>query len=169
MISANIRSTGSAEGQQRDILFRTYSYQNGKGQEKVYYRKDCVEISMDSYEISPDADNYEEIRNMLKSQSGSKIAFLGNEMFGETYEVMEDYYNGKLSRDEVKDIFREYFYHYMGTSLAERKECGAEEAKAGGSYSYLKQFATSRPACMSFSAGRIQDLPGTRIIWRAGS
>lgn len=102
MISANIRSTGSAEGQQRDILFRTYSYQNGKGQEKVYYRKDCVEISMDSYEISPDADNYEEIRNMLKSQSGSKIAFLGNEMFEETYEVMEDYYSGKLSRDEVK-------------------------------------------------------------------
>ena len=55
------------------------------------------------------------------------------------------------------------------TTGTERKECGAEEAKAGGSYSYLKQFATSRPACMSFSAGRIQDLPGTRIIWRAGS
>ena len=162
MTSANIRS---AEEQQRDILFRTYSYQNGKGQEKVYYRKDCVEISVDSYEISPDADNYEEIRNMLKSQSGSKIAFLGNEMFGETYEVMEDYYNGKLSRDEVKDIFREYFYHYMGTSLAERKECGAEEATAISNS--LPQ--AGWPACMSFSAGRIQDLPGTRIIWRARS
>lgn len=32
------------------------------------------------------------------------------------------------------------------TTGTERKECGAEEAKAGGSYSYLKQFATSRLA-----------------------
>ena len=34
-----------------DIVFRTYSYQNGKGQEKVYYAKDCVELSVDSYKI----------------------------------------------------------------------------------------------------------------------
>ncbi len=99
-----------------DIVFRTYSYQNGKGQEKVYYAKDCVELSVDSYKISADADNYEEVKNMLKTQTRSRIAPLENRMFYETYEVMQDYYDGKLSRDEVKDIFKEYFYHYMGTT-----------------------------------------------------
>lgn len=92
-----------------EIVIRTYSYQNGKGQEKVYHAKDCVEISTDSYEIPSTADNYEEIRNMLKTQKSDKIATLGNRMFYETYEVMQDYYDGKLSRDEVKDIFKEYF------------------------------------------------------------
>lgn len=29
-----------------DILFRSYSYQNGKGQEKLYYAKDCVEFAI---------------------------------------------------------------------------------------------------------------------------
>lgn len=71
-----------------DILFRTYSYQNGKGQEKVYYAKDCVEISVDSFKIPPTADNYEEVRNMLKAQNGGKITALPNRMFYETYEVM---------------------------------------------------------------------------------
>ena len=129
---------------QQEILFKTYSYQNGKGQEKVYYAKDCVEISLDSYEIPPDADNYEEVRSMLKTQGSSKIISCGNQMFYETYNVMEDYYSGKLSRDEVKDIFKEYFYHYMGTSLAARQESGAEGVQPGNCY--LKQFATSRLA-----------------------
>ena len=129
---------------QREILCKTYSYQNGKGQEKVYYAKDCVEISMESYTIPPDADNYEEVRNMLKAQGSSKASDLGNQMFYETYDVMKDYYSGKLSRDEVKDIFKEYFYHYMGTSLAARKECGTEGVQQTGSY--MKQFATGRLA-----------------------
>ena len=112
-----------------DILFRTYSYQNGKGQETVYYAKDCVEISLDSYKIPPTADNYEEIRNMLKAQSGSRIASLENRMFYETYEIMQDYYDKKLSRDEVKDIFKEYFYHYVGTSAKKAESAGNAESQ----------------------------------------
>lgn len=114
------------ERKPNDILFRTYSYQNGKGQEKVYYAKDCVEISVDSFKIPPTADNYEEVRNMLKAQNGGKITALPNRMFYETYEVMQDYYDGKLSQDEVKDIFREYFYHYMGTCV---KDAGKQETQ----------------------------------------
>lgn len=129
---------------QQEILFATYSYQNGKGQEKVYYARDCVEISMDSYTIPPAADNYEEVRNTLKAQNSGKIASLGNQMFYETYDVMKDYYDGKLNRDEVKDIFKEYFYHYMGTSLAARKEDSAAGVQPGNCY--MKQFATSRLA-----------------------
>lgn len=121
-----VTEIGHSGEKTNDILFRTYSYQNGKGQEKVYYAKDCVEISVDSYKIPPTADNYEEIRNMLKTQNNSRIATLENRMFYETYEVMQDYYDGKVSREEVKDIFREYFYHYMGTTAKD-----AEQAKAG--------------------------------------
>lgn len=128
---------------QKEIIFKTYSYQDGRGQEKVYYAKDCVEISMDSYEIPPYADNYEEVKSMLKKQGSNKIASLGNSMFYETDEVMKDYYSGKLNRDEVKDIFKEYFYHYMGTSSADRKECGVGDVQPNCS---LKQFATSRLA-----------------------
>lgn len=126
------------------ILFRTYSYQNGKGQEKVYYAKDCVEISLDSCTIPVETDHYEEIKNMLKAQNSGKIAFLGNQMFSETYEVMHDYYDGKLSRDEVKNIFKEYFYHYMGTTSGLQEECGTEEARRNNNY--VNQFATSRLA-----------------------
>lgn len=27
---------------------------------------------------------------------------------------MKDFYDGRLNRDEVKDIFKEYFYHGVG-------------------------------------------------------
>lgn len=98
------------------ILSKSYSYKNGKGQETVYYAKDCLELSLESFTISPDADNYEDIKNMLKAQSASKIASMPNQMFYETSEIMSDYYSGKLSRDEVKNIFKEYFYHACDVS-----------------------------------------------------
>ena len=146
--SVRIRTVSQQYGQtQGEVVSKTYSYQSGKGQETVYYAKDYVEISKDcisSYTVPADVDNYEEIKNMLKAQSGGKIASLGNKMFYETREVMEDYYNGKLSRDEVKDIFKEYFYHYMGTSVEERKECGGEDTKENSCY--RKQFVTSHLA-----------------------
>lgn len=107
----------STVASQEEILFRTYSYRNGKGEETVYYKKDCLQLSMDSFKIPVGADNYDDVRAMLRARNNSKIAPLENRMFYETYEVMQDYYGGKLSRDEVKDIFKEYFYHYMGKTV----------------------------------------------------
>ena len=49
----------------------------------MYYKKDCVELSMQSYTISATADNYEEVRSMLKAQSGGKIISPGNRFFNE--------------------------------------------------------------------------------------
>lgn len=124
-----------------DILFRSYSYKNGKGEEKVYYAKDCVKLSLDSYTIPIGSDNYEDVKNMLRMQSSGKIASMGNGMFHETSEVMQDYYSGKLSGEEVKNIFKEYFYHAMGTTLDEREANGVQEASQ--SNNYAKQFATT--------------------------
>ncbi len=95
---------------------------------------------MDSYTVSTGSDNYEEIKNMLNRQSSGKITFPGNRMFSETQEVMEDYYSGKLSSEEVKNIFKEYFYYAMGTTLKEREEGPVQEAL---NKTYRKQFATS--------------------------
>lgn len=94
----------------RDIEIRTYSYENGKGQEKVYQAKDCVELSMESYTIPAGCETYEKI----KSQMRPIPCFSHNKMFYETAEVMKDYYNGKLQKDEVKEIFKEYCYHAVG-------------------------------------------------------
>lgn len=139
-------ATGCQQYKQSEdgVLFRTYSYQNGRGQEKVYYKKDCVELPRDSYTtctIPIGSDNYEEVKSMLKAQSCEKIAFPGNRMFYEAYEVMDDYYSGKLSCDEVKHIFKEYFYHSMGTTSECREEGGAEGVRF--SSNYAKQFTTS--------------------------
>lgn len=114
-VGNNVAGTDYQQYQKSDeVLFKTYSYQNGKGQEKVYYKKDCVELSLESYMIPATADNYEEVRNMLKAQSSGKIISPGNRFFSETYEIMRDYYDGKISCDEVKNIFKEYVYHEFG-------------------------------------------------------
>lgn len=42
------------------------------------------------------------------------MAFPCNKMFYESYEVMKDFYDGRLNRDEVKNIFKEYFHHGVG-------------------------------------------------------
>ncbi len=94
----------------RDIEIRTYSYENGKGQEKVYQAKDCVELSMESYTIPVGCETYEKIKSQMKPIP----CFSHNKMFYETAEVMKDYYDGKLQKDEVKEIFKEYCYHAVG-------------------------------------------------------
>ena len=134
--SNGIGTTYQQYRQEDAILSKTYSYQNGKGQKKVYCAKDCLELSLESFTISPDADNYEDIKNMLKAQSTSKIAPMPNQMFYETSEIMSDYYSGKLSRDEVKNIFKEYFYHACNVSA------NTGVTAAPGYSTYTKQFAT---------------------------
>ncbi len=92
-----------------DILFKTYSYQNGKGQETVYYAKDCVELSLDSYKIPIGSDNYEDIKNMLTARSHGNIASMGSGMFHETSEVMQACMNflaGQIQGMHVRRIWR---------------------------------------------------------------
>lgn len=97
-----------------DILFRTYSYKDGKTQEKTICTGDCVEISLESFTLTPETANYEDVIKSLHSDSSEKIASLGNRYFYETSEIMKDYYNGKLSSAEVKNILKEYVYHTFG-------------------------------------------------------
>lgn len=94
----------------RDIEIKFYSYKNGKGQETVYSAKDCVELSLESYTVPVGCDTYEKLKNQMKPIP----CFSHNKMFYETAEVMKDYYAGKLHKDEVKEIFKEYCYHAIG-------------------------------------------------------
>ena len=99
-VGNNVAGTDYPQYQKSDeVLFKTYSYKEGKGQEKIYDKKDCVLLSMQSYTISATADNHEEVRSMLKAQSGGKIISPGNRFFSETYDIMRDYYNGRITCD----------------------------------------------------------------------
>lgn len=144
-IGNNVAGTDYQQYQKSDeVLFRTYSYQDGKGQENVYYKKDCVQLSMQSYTISATADNYEEVRSMLKAQSGGKIISPGNRFFSETYDIMRDYYEGKISSDEVKTIFREYVYHEFGRpegipDTSEAQESGEVTGTSASMSTYEKR------------------------------
>ncbi len=101
-----------------DILFKTYQYKDGKGQETVYYKKDCVELSLESFHVEIGSETYEDVKNSLKSLNKYHV-LLPNNLFNESYDVMEDYYNGKLNAEEVKQVFKEYFYHSMGGTKAD--------------------------------------------------
>lgn len=109
----NTNAASSVNRMDEDTVIKRYAYKDGKGQETVYYLKDCLQLSMDSYTIPVGSDTYEEIKKQLK-QSSDYMAFPGNKMFYESYEVMKDFYDGRLKRDEVKNIFKEYFYHGVG-------------------------------------------------------
>lgn len=107
----NTSVTGAAYQTGEEMIAKTYSYKNGKGQETTYHLKDCLQLSADSYSIPIGSDTYEEIKALLKRQNSDYMASPGNKIFHESYEIMKDFYDGKLSRDDVKDIFKEYFYH----------------------------------------------------------
>lgn len=134
-------SAGAYE-KDEDILLKSYTYKDGRGQEIVYYKKDCVELSslMEHYTIPVGSDTYEKAVKQIKSQQNMYAASWGSRMSHESYEVMQDYYAGKLDKDEVKDIFKEYIYHAVG---APRE---SEEFYPGSSFSYQKQRATQRLA-----------------------
>ena len=92
-----------------------------------------MELSLESYMIPATADNYEEVRSILKTQSGGKIISPGNRFFSETYEIMRDYYDKKITCDEVKNIFKEYVYHAFGRPEETQDNAEtADEAKVVG-------------------------------------
>ncbi|MCM1386836.1 MAG: hypothetical protein NC231_05885 [Bacillus sp. (in: Bacteria)] len=110
-----------------DVVFKSYSYKNGKGEETVYHLKDCLQLSLDSYTIPVGSENYEAIKGKLKSQAADYMKIPDNKLFYETNDIMTDFYNGKLERDEVKNIFKEYFYHSGGRSFATDRLAGLYE------------------------------------------
>ncbi len=131
-------AAGSANLADEDIIIKRYVYKDGKGQETAYHLKDCLQLSVDSYTIPVGSDTYEEIKNRLKRQGSAYMSSPDNKMFYESYAVMKDFYDGKLNCDEVKNIFKEYFYHSAGMLSGQ----GALQV----SESYKKQIVTGNLA-----------------------
>lgn len=151
-VGCNTTGTDYKQYQKTDeIFFKTYSYKNGAGQENVYYKKDCVELSLQSHMIS-EVDNYDEIRSMLKAQSAGNIISPGNRYLGETHNIMRDYYDGKISCEEVKTIFKEYVYHTFGRPDETKEDSMSVYEKQrftgwlSGLYEYFSR-ANTRNAC----------------------
>lgn len=117
-IVAGSQTHASEYTESKDVVIKTYAYKDGKGQEITYNLKDCLQLSLDSYELPVGSDTYEELKNKMKLQTSGYMSLPNNKLFYETYDVMTDFYNGKLGRDEVKSIFKEYFYHLGGKSFA---------------------------------------------------
>lgn len=102
--------TGINQTQYRESAFKYYTYKDGKGQEESISLKDSVEISLPSFTVPVGSETYEELKTQLKS----KPMFPSNKMFYETMDVMRDFYAEDLSKDEVKNIYKEYCYHMLG-------------------------------------------------------
>lgn len=131
-------STYSAEyAERKDVTIKTYAYKDGKGEEITYNLKDCLQLSLDSYKIPVGSDTYEALKNQMKPQA-AYMSLPNNKLFYETYDIMTDYYDGKIGRDEVKNIFKEYFYHSGGKSFATERLAGL--------YEYFSR-ANTRCAC----------------------
>lgn len=97
-----------------EILYKTYSYSNGKMEENVVYKKDCACISLDKVEISKDSPEYETICSQMRSMESYGAIGLGNQLFYDSYEIMYDYYDGKLTEEDVKKFFKDYLYNSVG-------------------------------------------------------
>lgn len=97
-----------------EILYKTYSYSNGIMEENIVYKKDCVAASLDKVEISKDTPEYETICSQMRSMERYGAIGLGNELFQDSYEIMYDYYDGKLTEEDVKKFFKNYLYNSVG-------------------------------------------------------
>lgn len=126
-IGAGSQTYSAEYTERKDVVVKSYAYKDGKGQEITYNLKDCLQLSLDSYQIPVGSDTYETLKNGMKSQAANYMSLPHNKLFYESYEVMTDFYNGKLGRDEVKNIFKEYFYHSGGKSFATDRLAGLYE------------------------------------------
>lgn len=110
-MSINVNNNIVPKESGNEILLRYYTYKDGKGQEKVIHKTDCVEFQLESITVPEGSENYNDIVNQMKTFP----LVPSNKMFYETMDVMKDYYAGKLTEDEVKNIYKEYCYHMFGT------------------------------------------------------
>lgn len=167
----NTSAAGRAYATDEDIVIKRYAYKDGKGQETICHLKDCLQLSVDSYTIPVGSDTYEEIKNQLKKQSSGYMSFPGNQMFYESYEVMKDFYDGKLNRDEVKDIFKEYFYHSVGIlsgqgtlKVSEAYKKQTVTRNLAGLYEHFSR-ANTRNACEANSREGKELLENNGLSW----
>lgn len=167
----NTNAAGNAYLQDEDIIIKRYAYKDGKGQETACHLKDCLQLSVDSYTIPIGSDTYEEIKNQLKKQNSDYMSFPGNRMFYESYAVMKDFYDGRLNRDEVKDIFKEYFYHSAGMLSGQGTMQMSETCKKqmvtrnlAGLYEYFSR-ANTRNACAANSREGKELLESNGLGW----
>lgn len=167
----NTGAAGSVYSANEDIVVKRYAYKDGKGQETTCYLKDCLQLSVDSYTIPIGSDTYEEIKNQLKKQSSDHMSFPGNQMFNESYAVMKDFYDGRLNRDEVKDIFKEYFYHFVGIlsgqgtlQVSESYQKQTVTRNLAGLYEHFSR-ANTRNACAANNREGKELLESNGLSW----
>ena len=96
-----------------EILFKTYSYANGKYEEQAVYKEDVMKISLDKVEISKDSPEYETICSQMHSMESLGEVGLNN-LFYDSNEIMYDYYDGKLTQDDLKKLVKDYLYYSVG-------------------------------------------------------
>lgn len=96
-----------------EILFKTYSYANGKYEEQAVYKEDVMKISLDKVEISKDSPEYETICSQMHSMESLGAVGLNN-LFYDSNEIMYDYYDGKLTQDDLKKLVKDYLYYSVG-------------------------------------------------------
>lgn len=97
-----------------DILFKTYSYSNGEMKENIVHKNTCSYTGIDKIEISKDSPEYETICGQMRSIESFGSASLGNQLFYDANEIMYDYYDGKLTEEDVKKFFKDYLYNSVG-------------------------------------------------------
>lgn len=153
-IGAGSQTRAAEYAERKDLVVKTYAYKDGKGEEITYNLKDCLQLSLESYEIPVGSDTYEALKNKMKPLGAS---LPGNKLFYETYEIMTDFYNGKLGRDEVKDIFKEYFYHSGGKNFATERLAGL--------YEYFSR-ANTRCACLQNEKEGKELVESKGLSWR---
>lgn len=99
---------------QNEVLYKTYSYANGKFEEQAICKEDAIEISLDKVEICKDSPEYENVCSRMRSMECFGAVGLNNELFYDSYEIMYDYYDGKLTQDNVKKLFKDCLYNSVG-------------------------------------------------------
>ena len=96
------------------ILYKTYDYTNGKMEENIVYKSNCVYTGLDKIEITKDSPEYETICGQMRSLESYGAASLGNQLFYDANEIMYDYYDGRITKEDVKKFFKDYLYNSVG-------------------------------------------------------
>lgn len=96
------------------ILYKTYDYTNGKMEENIVYKSNCVYTGLDKIEITKDSPEYETICGQMRSLESYGAASLVNQLFYDANEIMYDYYDGRITKEDVKKFFKDYLYNSVG-------------------------------------------------------